>query len=150
MTGVVGDLACGFRPVESPPFSIRKEGKWVARGRKAPTKSKVPKPQVPTRLTHILSAPECFLGWLLPTSPLLHLLLCFLVVLSLRCHFPAASNRHSKPPQPSTCLIICRIRTLDIPKYTPSRTRCNTPFLVVLRSFSHKNPHPGCTSSALP
>ena len=42
-------------------FSIRKEGKGVARSRKAPTRSKVPKPQIPTRL---LPSPlqDAFLG----------------------------------------------------------------------------------------
>ena len=32
------------------------------------------------------------------------------------------------------------MRTLDIPEYTPSRTRCNAPFLGFLRSFSPKTP----------
>ena len=32
------------------------------------------------------------------------------------------------------------MRTLDVPEYTPPRTRCNTPFLGFLRSFSHKTP----------
>ena len=31
------------------------------------------------------------------------------------------------------------MRTLDVPEYTPSRTRCNSPFLGFLRSFSLKN-----------
>ena len=98
MTGVVGVLACGLSPVESPPFSIRKEGKWVARSRKAPTRSKVPKPQIPTRL---LPSPlqDAFLGG---SCPLLrfYLHLRFLLLLSLRCHYPAASNRHSNPHLP--------------------------------------------------
>ena len=91
MTGVVGVLASGLSSIESPPFSVEKELKGVARSCKSPTKVQSTKATKPTRL---LASPlqGFFLGWFLPSSLPEHLLLRFLVVLSPRCQFLTESN----------------------------------------------------------